>query len=357
MTSISIDDDCQILDDKHDEEKCSDNDTDKSITSSTSDSSNECPFNAEISSKLSTAFAKATGIDIEFAIQLLKDHGWNIDQALKATYEAKEHAQTIISTKENWKKTNEKYLKIFSWNTDTTDCDEIELNDLIEQRAETIIEILLREKPDVILLQQVGTVALTLIITYLSSLYDDESVQIDSPNNCNYVSIFTRKSLVKKKNISIISNEDNWKMLKIEVEYKDSLKLDLFNAVIDENTSSFCFEQINETNPDHIVISGISSKISENSWDFNMCDLNDLWEKTGKQPEVTYTYDPELNSNISGNEKPERYDRLFYRTSTSLNDQFKPIHMELEGIQHIKTSDRIFPSTHWAIQGYFDIDS
>jgi hypothetical protein len=41
-----------------------------------------------------------------------------------------------------------------------------------------MIEILLREKPDVILLQQVGTVALTLIITCLSSLYDDESIQI-----------------------------------------------------------------------------------------------------------------------------------------------------------------------------------
>jgi hypothetical protein len=101
-----------------------------------SDSSDECPFTVEISSKLSTAFAKATDIDIEFAIQLLKDHQWNIDQALRATYEAKEHTQLINS--------EEKYLKIFSWNTDTTDSDDVELNDLIERRTETIIEILLR---------------------------------------------------------------------------------------------------------------------------------------------------------------------------------------------------------------------
>jgi len=87
MTSTSIDE-CQIIDDEND----------KSLSSSTSDSSNECPFNAEISSKLSTAFAKATGIDIEFAIQLLKDHGWNIDQALRATYEAKEHAESTMNT-------------------------------------------------------------------------------------------------------------------------------------------------------------------------------------------------------------------------------------------------------------------
>jgi uncharacterized protein (DUF1697 family) len=96
------------------------------------DHDDECPFNAEISAKLSAAFAKATGIDIEFAIQLLKDHQWNIDQALRATYEAKEQSN------------KEKYLKIFSWNTDTTDNDDVELNDLIEQRTGTVIEILLR---------------------------------------------------------------------------------------------------------------------------------------------------------------------------------------------------------------------
>jgi hypothetical protein len=77
-----------------------DNENDQSFSSMTSDSSsNECPFTPDISAKVSGAFAKATGIDIEFAIQLLKDHGWNIDQALKATYEAKDHAQSMMNTK------------------------------------------------------------------------------------------------------------------------------------------------------------------------------------------------------------------------------------------------------------------
>jgi hypothetical protein len=69
-----------------------------------------------------------------------------------------------------------------------------------------------------------------------------------------------------------------------------------------------------------------------------------------------YTFDPELNSNITGNKKPERYDRIFFRSSSLIHQQFKPIHMEFEGIQHIKTSDMIFPSTHWAIKGYFNVD-
>ncbi|CAF1009030.1 unnamed protein product [Rotaria sordida] len=350
-------DDPQIIDDEQQDEKLSDHDNDKSLSSLTSDSSNECPYNDDIASKVSTAFAKATGIDIEFAIQLLKDHGWNIDQALKATYEAKEHAQLIVNMKQNWKDSNEKYFKILSWNTDTTDTDEVEFNELIQQRTETMIEILLREKPDVILLQQVGTFALTLIITCLSSLYDDESIQIDSSNNSNYISIFTRKSSIKKKNVSIIKNSENWNMLKIEIEYKNSINIDLFNAFIDENTYSYCFEQINKTNPNHIILFGISSQISDTFWNSHIINLDDLWEKTNQRPETTYTFDPELNSNINENDKPQRYDRIFFRSLTSMNNQFKPVHMELEGIQHIKTSDIIFPSTHWAIQGYFDVNN
>ena len=38
----------------------------------------------------------------------------------------------------------DQYLRVFSWNTDTTDSEEVEINDLIERRTETIIEILLR---------------------------------------------------------------------------------------------------------------------------------------------------------------------------------------------------------------------
>jgi hypothetical protein len=82
-----------------------------------------------------------------------------------------------------------------------------------------------------------------------------------------------------------------------------------------------------------------------------MIDLDDLWEKTGQQSETIYTFDPELNSNIQKNEKPQRYDRLFFQSSL-----LKAVHMELEGIQHLKTSDHLFPSTHWAIQGYFDVN-
>ena len=101
MASISLDENQIIDDNQGEDDKTSDrkNDEMSLSSSSTSDSLNECPFNDEIASKLSAAFAKVTGIDIEFAIQLLKDHGWNVDQALRATYEAKEQMQSLTNSK------------------------------------------------------------------------------------------------------------------------------------------------------------------------------------------------------------------------------------------------------------------
>ena len=88
-------DEYRLVTDPHvdDEENFSDDDeSDRSSTSS-------CPLSAELASKLSAAFAKATGIDPQVAVQLLTDHGWNIDQALSATYEDKECAQSITTEK------------------------------------------------------------------------------------------------------------------------------------------------------------------------------------------------------------------------------------------------------------------
>jgi hypothetical protein len=68
--------------------------------------------------------------------------------------------------------------------------------------------------------------------------------------------------------------------------------------------------------------------------------------------EIHHTFNPELNSNISRNEIPQRSDRILFQSSL-----FKAVHMEFEGIEPIKTSDHLFPSTHWAIQGYFDLEN
>lgn len=50
----------------------------------------------------------------------------------------------ILFLRQDSKDSKDKYFRILSWNTDASDSDEVEINDLIEQRTETMIEILLR---------------------------------------------------------------------------------------------------------------------------------------------------------------------------------------------------------------------
>ncbi|CAF2859518.1 unnamed protein product, partial [Rotaria sp. Silwood2] len=64
-----------------------------------------------------------------------------------------------------------------------------------------------------------------------------------------------------------------------------------------KNTYSYCFEQINQNNPNHIVLFGISSQISDSFWNSDTINIDDLWQKTDQRPETTYTCDPALNSN------------------------------------------------------------
>ncbi|CAF4429014.1 unnamed protein product, partial [Rotaria magnacalcarata] len=73
--------------------------------------------------------------------------------------------------------------------------------------------------------------------------------------------------------------------------------------------------------PNHIVLFGISSQIPDTCWNSKTINLNDLWEKTGQRPEATYTFDPELNSNITEKHEPQRSDRIFFRSPTSMNNQ------------------------------------
>jgi len=273
-----------------------------------------------------------------------------IDQALSATYE-----ENLSITTTTEKTSNSTRFKIMSWNTDTTDSAEIESYDLLEKRTEAIINLILREKPDVVLLQQVGTFALTFIITSLSTLYDEESAQIAPPDNCNYVSIFTRKTIIQKRNSSILCDSNNCQMLKVEAIYKNSINLDLFTSM--NNQLSFCFEQMIKSHSDHIVLFGTSAKIADNLWYFPRTKIYDLWEITGQRVECAYTFDSQFNTNIIENKIRARYDRLFWRpSSSSINVQFLPVYMELEGIQRIKMSHLLFPSCHWAIQCYVDVN-
>ena len=91
-------------------------------------------------------------------------------------------------------------------------------------------------------------------------------------------------------------------------------------------------------------------------WSDYQIELDDLWRTTGQPAEMAFTFDPDWNSNIHGKGKPGRCDRMFYRFRSSGDDQLKSVHMELEGLEHLKTSNDLFPLTHWALEGFFQLN-
>lgn len=83
--------------------------------------------------------------------------------------------------------------------------------------------------------------------------------------------------------------------------------------------------------------------MSETQWNSRPADLVDTWESIDKPTETP------LNSNIEENEKQQRDDRLFFRSSTKT--LMKSIHLEFQGIQGLKTSK------HRALQVNFDLQT
>lgn len=91
-------------------------------------------------------------------------------------------------------------------------------------------------------------------------------------------------------------------------------------------------------------------------WSDYQINLDDLWEKTGQCAEMACTFDPTWNSNIHSKERARRCDRIFYRLFSADDEHMKSVHMQFEGLEHLKISDHLFPSTHRAIEGFFQID-
>lgn len=125
-------------------------DNDRSFTSSAdSESSNPCPFNSEVASKLTTAFSKATGIGEQLATRLLRQHSWNIDLALKASYDVPEKSKITYkkavtpNLNVNRSLETDADFRTFSLNVNLPDSEDEQINELIQEKAEKLIDILL----------------------------------------------------------------------------------------------------------------------------------------------------------------------------------------------------------------------
>ncbi|UJR14900.1 hypothetical protein I4U23_001884 [Adineta vaga] len=364
-------------------------------TSEDDDDGIECPLSGAEALAACKEFAAVTSTDTGLAMMMLQKNEWNLQRAISAYQNSipskskPSKKQTKVKVEKatienNTKRTKVEDItsmtlpmdaqtiktktrfKLLSWNIDGLD----EQENTIETRTHGVVDIIKREEPDAVFLQEVIPIAFDLIRNHLPE-YDSYAGNTEG----YFVVILVRRKLFQVQNSEIIkypgtNMERN--LLIVHTTYKNSIEIDLMTSHHESGTEELaskerieqlklCFKSMIDAPANRVVLFGGDLNIREKELQkagnvpLGICDL---WIETGKRKECTYTWDMNRNTNIyypSDNYRPRaRFDRLYYRSSNQETIQFKPVYFELEGLEKLASIKR-FCSDHWAIQAYFDV--
>ncbi|CAF4670982.1 unnamed protein product, partial [Rotaria sp. Silwood1] len=261
-------------------------------TSSSEDDNNDevdCPLSSAEALAACKQFATVTNTDTGLAMMMLQNNGWSLERAINAyqdltndksksknqnqTSESKlkrmksKEFTTITESKDEQTKVKTRF-KILSWNIDGLD----EQENTIEIRTRGVIDVIKREEPDVIFLQEVIPIAFDLIRNLLSE-YDSYAGNTQG----YFVVILTRRELFKVQNIEIIkypgtNMERN--LLIAHTIYKNSIEIDLMTSHHESGTEEIasnerieqlklCFKYMLNSPSHRIVLFGGDLNIRE----------------------------------------------------------------------------------------------
>ncbi|CAF4163412.1 unnamed protein product, partial [Adineta steineri] len=328
------------------------------------------------------------------AMMMLQNNEWNLQRAVNA-YQDSMQGKSKASSKQTKSRTEKPILtsdvkrvkiepstttsvpidnktnaktrfKVLSWNIDGLD----EQEKTIDIRTRGVIDVIKREEPDAVFLQEVIPIAFDLIRNLLPE-YDSYAGNTEG----YFVVILTRRELFKVQNFEITpypGTNMGRNLLIVHTMYKNSIEIDLMTSHHESGTEEIaskermeqlklCFKHMMDAPSHRIVLFGGDLNIREKELQKvgNVpSGISDLWIATGKRKECAYTWDMNRNTNIyypSTEYRPRaRFDRLYYRPSTQTAIQFQPVYFELEGLEKLASIKR-YCSDHWAIQAYFDI--
>ncbi|CAF1103478.1 unnamed protein product [Adineta steineri] len=354
----------------------------------------ECPLSGAEALAVCKEFASMTETNTGLAMMMLQKNEWNLQRAVNAYHDSmqgkskasqkqtKSKVEKPILTSDVKRvkiepstttsvpidnKTNAKTrFKVLSWNIDGLD----EQEKTIDIRTRGVIDVIKREEPDAVFLQEVISIAFDLIRNLLPE-YDSYAGNTEG----YFVVILTRRELFKVQNFEIIpypGTNMGRNLLIVHTMYKNSMEIDLMTSHHESGTEEIaskermeqlklCFKHMTDAPSNRVVLFGGDLNIREKELQKvgNVpLGIVDLWIETGKRKECAYTWDMNRNTNIyypSTEYRPRaRFDRLYYRPSTQTTIQFQPVYFELEGLEKLASIKR-YCSDHWAIQAYFDI--
>ncbi|CAF1346104.1 unnamed protein product [Adineta ricciae] len=307
-------------------------------------------------------FISVTNTNVDIAKKMLQENQWNLQKALGAYFDTPNNGQASASNDELFEE-NRKF-KLLSWNIDGLDMYALEV------RAQGVIDVIKKERPDAVFLQEVIPCSLSQIQTHLPE-YD---VHLGNVQNY-FVVILTRKATLTVQRLDLIpypGSQMDRNLLIIHARYRNTVNIDLMTSHhesgTEENSShermeqlKLCFKKMFDAPSDHFVLFGgdLNMRQKELYKIGNVpAGIYDLWFANGKPTDCEYTWDMQLNTNknfsMSASRPRARFDRLYFRPSSDGSIKFQPVGFELKGLDIIPSVQR-FCSDHWAIQVSFSV--
>ncbi|XP_067004499.1 tyrosyl-DNA phosphodiesterase 2 isoform X2 [Anabrus simplex] len=329
--------------------------------------------------KLTEQFAEITGTDEACAQFYLQDRKWDLERSVNAFFESTsrgginalhdgDEPELVIKVDKAMAKalgmgqpTSEPPSKfsLISWNIDGLD----EIN--LKRRTKAVCQIIFQEKPDIVFLQEV----IPETFSYISDKLP-EYMCIAGNVEGYFSALMLRRYTVyydSHKIIQFPSSLMQRNLLCAEVHI-GPLKLQLMTSHL-ESGMEHTKERLNQLQTAFKMI----QKMPENQTvifggDLNLRDkelsvsggvppgIEDLWIACGSRKECQYTWDNVRNTNksVPGKFKPRcRFDRIYIRHAHPR--AVVPMHFGLIGIQKI-INTQSFPSDHWGIQVFFNIE-
>lgn len=225
-----------------------------------------------------------------------------------------------------------------------------------------LLKKILKEKPDVVFLQEVICQNECILREKLSKHYDFYS---GKEHTEYYTMILSKKTTCLGGIRSLIRFESSTmgrNLLKVDLKYKDKVDLCVMTSHLESTAEHGSERMIQLKKAIKAMLDQDEHKVVIFGGDLNMRDkevtavgglpqnICDIWESTGARKEAAYTWDMTRNTNLTWNAKfrPRcRFDRLLYRgNNTECGEMtLMPVYFELEGLEKLKTCSR-FCSDH-----------
>ncbi|ODM98468.1 Tyrosyl-DNA phosphodiesterase 2 [Orchesella cincta] len=238
----------------------------------------------------------------------------------------------------------------------------------LEKRTDAVKSVILKEEPDAVLFQELITSSYQQLVNSLSNY--DSVLGTDENRGGYFTGIFYNKQRlnVQSREIRRFKNSVMDRSLLILKLSLGKIKIALLTTHL-ESLPHFkkqrleqlteCFEACKSVDEQYNVIFGGDLNLEDGEEDGLAPEtVKDLWIEYGSLDDLKFTWDYTENKNEqlpdSSGEPQRRYDRLYFRCSTSFNMHTE--NLKLLGKDMVEGTN-YHPSDHWALLETFKVSN